>query len=1751
MIKTKKKKGVLKRIIASLTVAVMAAAEFVSYVPAIHASAENIVGTDVLGHLSTNAPLWGNYNMTEQEDIQKIYLGSRDDDHVLFCIEPYTSLHYGDDYTQDMADNYWNNTLSADQRKAAGIVMYYGWYSHKSDAYYAATQLLLWEVIGFNTYYSGNYANTAPIRDAVTFGFNTSKRSGCDELVDYFTATSVSLSEVKTAYNKILENCKTHDELSKLTCSYASSADSVSHKRELVYSSADSRYECSFTLSSEQSSMWDRYNCTAAINSTAGLNAVKSGSKVTVYSSTPFAGNKTVKVASKTGGGNGVKIYARGSSYQTTIYGGSAYAPGSARYMTFYVDQNKIAGSIDIKKVFLTSDGSPVPENFYSKCSFRLKNSSGKYITLTQKSSSAGEYSYKGNTSSASGATVIKLGTSSKTAKIDDLPVGDYTVEEMLTGNIFKAAAVTKNANVKAASSVTVTFENTEMSGELEITKTADNGDLLEGVRFNVTGTSLSGRKVSLSGTTDKNGKLLFKKIPVGTYTVTEDAKSVTVGFLTADSQTVNITADDTARIKFINIEKTGNIRINKTSEDGYNAQRKFRLTWTENGGSKSKTAQTNANGIAEFKGLFVYNRDGSKISYTVSEIDVPDRYTAPKPQTVTLTDGGTVDLTTDLEFYNAPVKGSIRINKTSDDGYNGGREFQLTWTDGAKHTLTAKTDSKGIAVFRDLYVYSQSDNSDSKIVYTISEINVPEKYYVPDPWTGTLRSDGVTDLTTDVYFANVSKKGSIEVRKQSEDKLVQGVEIRLSWIEKGKAKSLVQLTDANGYTAFSDLLVYDPETLEKIVYTAEEMNTDEKYVVPQKIGITLPDNGESRDITASETIDNILKKFTVEVVKTDAETGNAQGDGTLAGAVYGLYHDGELVDTYTTDENGHIKTKEYFCGNYTIKEIEPSEGYLLDETEYDVGAEAKKYTVEHNAISKTVAEQTIKGNIAIVKHTDNGDTQIETPEVGAEFEIYLKSAGSYENAKDSEKDYLTTDKNGYAKSKDMPYGVYVVHQVVGADGSEKIADFEVVITENGKTYRYIINNKAFESYVKIVKADAETGKTIAYAGAEFEIYDSEGNKISMTVTYPTLQVIDTFCTDSTGSLVTPDVLPYGDYTLVEVTAPYGYVADRTPVPFTISEETAQVEQEIRIVRVVKSDVPQKGRITVQKTGEVFSTVTKQDNMYTPVFTSGNLAGAVFEIRAAEDIMTADGTVRLKKGDLAATLTTDKNGYAESEELYLGKYTVTELTAPFGHVLNTDIQTVELVYAGQEAAVADTLGTEFFNAYQSVRIRLAKIMEHDDVYNVGGKYDVKNVTFGLFAAEEIEAADGKKIPINGLVQVVSVGEDMTAEFNAKIPFGKYYVQEISTDEKYVICHEKYLVAFEYAGQDIQTVDIDCGTFKNVLKRGTVHGKKRSENGEPLANAVFGIFHADCENFAADNAIATSTSDENGSFAFENIPYGKYIVAEIAAPTGYVFSDKKYDVVIDEDGDVVEMTAENKPMTLKISKHDVYGKELAGAQIRLIDSEGNTVDEWISDGTDHVVTKLPAGKYTLREVASPEGYVISTDIDFEIDVYNVVTVENVEALSVDENGIPTITMIDDATKVSISKQDITSGEELPGATLQIIDDNGEVVEEWISSDKPHLIEGKLIAGKTYTLHEEVAPDGYIVATDIQFTVNEDGTVTEVIMKDERIPEKPKTPDDHTPKTGEDMPCGSLLIALVCALAMIIIRKIQRKEDVYEN
>lgn len=1134
---------------------------------------------------------------------------------------------------------------------------------------------------------------------------------------------------------------------------------------------------------------------------------------------------------------------------------------------------------------------------------------------------------------------------------------------------------------------------------------------------------------------------------------------------------------------------------------------------------------------------------------YYVKEISAPTGYSISE-EVFALKVDENIFVTEDF------TRGTIKVNKTADDGIVSGREFKVTGNDGSSYTK--KTKANGVAEFSGLKVYNTSTGK--AITYTVYEINIDTRYEVPKAQNVTLTS-GDVDLTVNVKFNNQLKTGSIKINKQSEDNQNGDREFTIT----GNGKTYTIKTGSDGVAILSDIPVYNSNN-EKIVYTISEKNVPVRYVVPADQTATL-----TADATTTKTFKNILKKFTVEVTKQDSETTSAQGDGTLAGAVYGLYKDGELVDTYTTDESGYFKTKEYVCGNYTVQEISPSEGYLLDETVYSVGAEAENYFIEHNPLSMAVTEDVIKGNIAMIKHSNDGSTQIETPEVGAEFEVYLKSSGSYANAVETERDHLTCDENGFAQTKDMPYGVYTVHQTVGWEGTEFIADFDVNISKNGQTYRYLINNAKFESYIKIVKVDSETGKTIPYEGAGFEIYDSNGQKISMTFAYPTPTTIDTFYTNSEGYLITPEVLPYGEYSLIEVQAPYGYALDKTPVAFSVSSENAEKENSFTIVKVEKQNTAQKGKISVRKTGDIFTSVTTASSAYTnengemivnpttytPVFANGDLSGAVFQVIAVEDIVMLDGTVRASAGDVVAEITTDENGYAETDLLYLGKYEIKEVQAPYGYVRNSESQFVELTYAGQEIAVRDTVNASFVNDYQSVEISLSKVMENDELFGIGNNNEYLSVRFGLFAAEDIQAADGTVIPADGLISEISLDENMTAVIAEKIPFGKYYVQEIATDEHYVLNGEKYLVTFEYMGQEVTTVSIDCGQFVNELKREKVEGIKVNESDEPLENAVFGLFTADCVKFSRDTAIMTAASDENGYFVFDEIPYGEYIIHEIEAPTGYIFSDESYPVTVSEDGNVVEITAVNKPITVEISKRDVYGNELEGAEMVLENADGEIVDKWTSDGTNHIVSKLGAGEYVLKEIAAPDGYVIATDIKFTVDVYGNVTVENVDSTAVSDNGYPLIVMVDDTTKVRISKQDVTTGKELPGATLQIIDENGNVVEEWVSTNEPHMIEGKLIAGKEYTLKEIIAPEGYEIANEIKFTVNADGTVTEVVMYDEHTPdlETPPTVIIDIPHTGVSADNSAELYlvatAVIMTFGMLICKKNdkkQRKDDV---
>lgn len=853
---------------------------------------------------------------------------------------------------------------------------------------------------------------------------------------------------------------------------------------------------------------------------------------------------------------------------------------------------------------------------------------------------------------------------------------------------------------------------------------------------------------------------------------------------------------------------------------------------------------------------------------------------------------------------------------------------YEMKYSDG-KYTLTL-TDSNSILSdfsFKTTGGMSVSVSGNRLTLTSTSTVNDAVTFNsaksMPDvgktvlvPYGDASLQDVITGVENDAdpiraYFKVKTSSGNLKLVKTSEDGNVANIEFTV----KGDDYSKTVKTNSKGEFELTDLVPGK--------YTVTE-HTPTEYA-EQKSKTVNVESGK----TATVSFSNVLKKWNLTVTKTDAETKSAQGDATLAGAVYGIYNDGKLIDKYTTDKNGSFTTSYYVCGNnWTLKEIEPSEGYLLDETEYHIGAEAKKYTIENNSISMGVTEDIFKGKISIIKHTDDGSTKIETPEKGAEFQVYLKSSGSYAKSKESERDTLVCDEYGFAETKDLPYGTYTVHQTKGWNGTEFISDFDVFVSENNKTYKYLINNASLESYVKIVKVDSETGKQIPYAGAGFQIYDPDGNKVTMKYTYPTVTEIETFYTNSEGYLITPETLPYGKgYSVVEVQAPYGYTLDSTPVSFDITAENTSEENGVTIVKTEKKNTPQKGTITVEKTGEIFSNVTAVGGGYTdengndvalptiyqPEYSVSSLSGAVFEIYADENITTPDGTVRATKDELVATLKTNSKGTATSKQLYLGKYRVVETVAPYGTVINPEPHTVELTYSGQNEKVTNT-STSFTNDRQKAEIDLTKILEQNEKFNIGNNEEILNVSFGLYADEDLKAANGSVIPKDGLLEIITCDEKGKAQFTTDLPIGSYYVKEISTDNHYVLSNKKYPVVFEYAGQNTATVHIsvnDGEPIENEIIYGTIKGLKIDrETGENIAGTLFGLFSNNETKFTEETAILTAESNEGGIFEFTDVPYGEYIVRELKPAEGYLPNEENYQATVSEDEEVIEITVEN-------------------------------------------------------------------------------------------------------------------------------------------------------------------------------------------------------------------------------------------------
>ena len=1142
-----------------------------------------------------------------------------------------------------------------------------------------------------------------------------------------------------------------------------------------------------------------------------------------------------------------------------------------------------------------------------------------------------------------------------------------------------------------------------------------------------------------------------------------------------------------------------------------------YELKWD---GEKYSATLTDTNGVlgdytfsSSTAGLN-FSVDGSQLTITSSQalkgsVTVKaEKISAQRSGVVVWTDGVTGGGTQDFATYGTTVSdqmvgylnlevktGNMKLIKTSEDGKVEGISFTIT---GEGYNATKTTNAAGEIDITDL----------NPGVYTVTEQSIDK--YEPQ---ATQRVTIVSGQTATVTFNNVLKRGSLEVTKTSEDGLAEGTTFHLSGTSlSGLPVDEYAVTDSTGVARFENVLIGTG-------YVLEEVDTPIRYVVPEAQTATI----EWNEVT-DKTVNNILKKFRVTVTKSDVETGTPQGDGSLAGATYGLYKGDTLIDSFTTDENGQFTTGYYVCdSDWTIREINPSEGYLVDSTIHHVGAEPELYTIELNDTANDVTEQIIKGDIAIIKHTDDGETGIETPEEGAEFQIYLKAAGSYDAAKDSERDVLVCDENGFAQSKKLPYGTYIVHQTKGWEGRELMDDFEVYISQDGQTYRYLINNAAFESYIKVVKVDAETGVTIPYAGAGFQIYRPDGSKVEMTFTYPTPTTIDTFYTNAEGYLVTPEKLEYGSgYSLVEVQAPYGYVLDSTPVYFDVTEDNSTEEGGVTVIEVTKSNMAQKGVIKVSKTGEVFSSVQENEGVYQPVYEVTGLPGAVFEITALEDVYTPDGTLRYSAGEVVDTITTGEDGTAQSQPLYLGKFQVKEIEFPHGMAdTGENITEVELVYAGQEVEITET-SASFYNQRQKALVTLDKVLEQDETFGIGMNGEITAVTFGLYAQEDITAADGSIIPADGLLEIVSVDENGQAMCKTDLPFGSFYLKELSTDSHYLLNGETFPFSFEYGGPSLAVVEIAANNgeaVSNELIRGEIRGLKTDENGTGLSRAVIGLFQSDETEFTAENALATATSAEDGSFSFADVPFGDWVLKELESPAGFILSDEVIPVTVEEDGQVVEISLANERIygNLRLTKvdKDYPDNKLTGAEFEVYrDTNGNKEldegDELLgkmeetSTGIYEMAHILYGGVF-VKETKAPEGFLLDEN------AYYVEIAEHGKIYEVENEAGKGF--VNAAQTGSLRIEKTSSDGKVEGFSFRVTGANG--YDQTFKTDKNGEIhiEGLRVGDYTVSEVSDGASASYVLPADKTVTILADKTT--VAQMHNELRDTPKTGDDSKP------------------------------------
>jgi len=882
-----------------------------------------------------------------------------------------------------------------------------------------------------------------------------------------------------------------------------------------------------------------------------------------------------------------------------------------------------------------------------------------------------------------------------------------------------------------------------------------------------------------------------------------------------------------------------------------------------------------------------------------------------------------------------------------------------------------------------------------------------------------------------------------------------------------------------------------------KTVYV-KEIIAPENYILNETVYTVKVEAGK----TISVEVENRPVKGEVYLHKIDVETNAfvSQGDATMVGAVYGLYAKsdivhpdgktgvlhkaGSLIVQGSVNAKGELSFKDLWLGEMFVKEISNPEGYAMDDTVYDAtltyGGQKKEIVTKEI----TVREQVMKQAFSLIKISEDGEqTEVNLVEK-AGFKVYLIRSlskvkdgtlkpgnGSYYMAEDF-KNYdftgesvavlyengqatpiqeMFTDSKGYLVSPELPYGSYVVEESTVPDNLLKVDPFVVNITKDSRepmTWR-IFDDRPFQFLLKIVKKDAQTGKTVLGKEASYKIYDCDNKEyVEQTIYYPKREKISVFATTDEGYLLTPEKLKSGTYRIEEVKAPAGFVLAGS------EEVLVSAGNEISLLEINTGGVYQK-----QAARAIEITVG---------------SGTVHEVDPDSGIPIV--TVEQKNNEQVGSLTVTKTGG--------------QLQAVSGDGL------FDKIVRGLSKVAEVFTGVDYDH----------KIF-HKFVYADGG---VSGAKFEIYAKEDIVSPDGAvdkdgnpviRYRKDDLIAVL-ITEDGSAALN-NLPLGSYYMKEVVAGENLVLNAEVKEFTISADNDTVAVVYEDVSYYNERQKIEVSIEKKDSVSKEAIAGVVFGLYAK--EDIVSvqgealvekDTLIEQKATDEAGKLTFaSDLPHGSYYVKELLRSPGYLPNETVWEVEItyqnqNESIVVKELAVENQPTETRLTKTDITsGEELEGATLQIINSDGEVVEAWVSTKEPHVVYALPEGEYILHEEIAPfqNGYVTAEDITFA--VYEDGTVTEVE-------------MKDDISKLDVSKSDLTTGDELKGAALQILDKDGNVLEEWVSTGKPHWVE-KLPVGEELTLREIIAPKGFAVAEDITFTLDDTAGVQKVEMKDDYI------------------------------------------------